>query len=327
MRLSCKMKPSEIKNTIILTKVGTHPCLLFYHSPIICHFRESGNSSSLFLSILVLFLFSFLPAFAQDGKYHRVDSWEAAHYAYMDAVQTKDMIIKEYLFREIIGFYKRKERINYNPIASCYDAWAMDFMEKEDFSSLSKIIEEMKKELPEDYQSGVHCIELTMYLQKEEDQEKISNFSKELREKFPKTMTPYINGSMAKLLDSDYKEALLIITQAPKVSVDTELIKSYCYLHTEDYPQAIEKADAFLKMAKKLKPQLSTPHYIKGMALLKQDRIDEGKKELALARQLNYVNFLCLSNRNDALFKDRLEKEATEIESQLQNQQPEHLTG
>ena len=110
--------------------------------------------------LLLLLLLSFFPAFAQDGKSHRVDSWEAAQYSYMDAVRAKDMVIKEYLFREIIGFYKRQKKIDYKKIAACFINLGSAYLDEESFEKLNLLIEEMKKELSEKYQKAPQGLEL-----------------------------------------------------------------------------------------------------------------------------------------------------------------------
>jgi len=240
----------------------------------------------------------------------------------MDAVRAKDMVIKEYLFREIIGFYKRQEKVDYKRIAKCYSAWASDFLDLEKLELLKQLLTEMRKELPEKYMNGVEGFEATSLLQNSSTYSEVRKLSNNLRNKYPKASALYNVGAMVEIYDDDYLKCFEIISQSPRNDFESISIKAYAQLKLDHYPEAIQLSDEVIKLTKDLDPQLSTPHYIKGMALIKQGHPDEGKKEIALARQLNYVNFLCLSNRNDALFKDRLEKEATSIETQLQTQQP-----
>ncbi|MFC1643546.1 tetratricopeptide repeat protein [Chlamydiota bacterium] len=268
-------------------------------------------------SLLVIGLF-FLTLFAaEENPFRKITSYEEAFITYRRAARLDDIEEKMKLFDKVLEFYFSQDPINYDRVGIVYRMKCITFLDKDKFNEFNNVLNEFQKSLPEKFEYIIKGMKIRENLQLRNLDEVIRLANKYIKE-YPNKRLGYYMKGYALFLKEKYKKANETFDFILEKENDVNLLlyKGISEIENKKYDKGLKNI-AFYISNSKLMPN-SLPYYYKAIAYFHLGDYEKAKENIIKGRKINSVDLVELSDRNDTLFKEKVEKEIDEIEKKMQ---------
>lgn len=245
---------------------------------------------------------------------------EAAHVSLNMSLVTGD-VDKFEVYRRLLKYYLSEERRNYEKIIEIYGMQASILFSLEDYENLKHLEIDILSTVPDE---GKNIVESFYYRKKlqEGKYEEVLAFAERRIKQYPdRPFGYYYKSILLFLMEKNYAENKKIcdfILKKSPYSLQFLIFGGFSSLRLGDYDEAIKQFDDYIRGEKVFDMYSSLPHYYKAMALYHKGDIAGAKKSIRKGRKINKVDISALSNRNDAIFKKKIESEIAELEHKME---------